>query len=83
MAAELRAAVESSDWPVARSIAHKLKGTAANAGARALERQVVELDWELKHRRGRGLWAVEEKLRRAVQHCRRAPRAADAPRVLR
>jgi CheY-like chemotaxis protein/HPt (histidine-containing phosphotransfer) domain-containing protein len=71
MTDELKDAVGADDWKAARGLAHKLKGAAGNAGAWALARQAADLEWDLKHQRDRGLWALEEKVRRAVQHCRR------------
>ena len=85
---DLRHEIETGDWKRARALAHKLKGVAGDAGASSLARQVSELEWELKHRRSRGLLALEEKARRAVQHCRRFLEhangaLADAPKVSR
>jgi len=68
---EICNAREQGNWAVAKGIAHKLKGTAGNVGAVALQRQASKLESELIERPNADTSAFEEKIEQALVLCKR------------
>jgi two-component system sensor histidine kinase/response regulator len=68
---EIRDAGEQGNWTALKGIAHKLKGTAGNIGAVALQRQTIEFESELLERSNADISALEEKIRQALELCQR------------
>jgi len=68
---EIRDASEQGNWTAVKGIAHKIKGTAGNVGAVALQRQAAELESELMERPNNAdVSALEEKIGQALELCK-------------
>jgi HPt (histidine-containing phosphotransfer) domain-containing protein len=68
---DIRDAGEQGDWKIVKAIAHKLKGTAGNMGALALQRQAAELDAELMKQSTVNLSVMVEKIEQTSELCKR------------
>jgi CheY-like chemotaxis protein len=68
---EIRDASEQGNWAAVKGITHKLKGTAGNVGAAALQRQAVKLESELMERPNADVSVLEEKIGQALELCKR------------
>jgi HPt (histidine-containing phosphotransfer) domain-containing protein len=71
MGREIHDASERGDWTAAQGIAHKIKGTAGNMGALALQRQAAELESELKEHSHADISTLEDTIQQTLELCER------------
>jgi two-component system, sensor histidine kinase and response regulator len=65
----LQNAIGSEDWVSARSLAHKIRGSAGNAGAVALQNLVGRLEAETQEHRAASITSVSEMVRQTRATC--------------
>jgi len=71
MGREIHDASERGDWTAAQGIVHKIKGTAGNMGALALQRQAAELESKLKEHSQADISALEDRIKQTLERCER------------